>query len=123
MKDKLLVTQPFSGTTDELLNHVDNNIDADEVESIVDGTSKLILDDDSAINMIKSEMNVDDEMARDILNDIKLEEIRRVMERLVSDGLVEMIASGDIENPKYKLTENGKSLVKSINEQTNQNRG
>jgi hypothetical protein len=114
MKNKTLVTQPFSGTTDQLLNHLDNNFDVDEAEAIANGTSDLILDDDSAINMIKSEMDVDEETAKDILEDIKLEEIKRVMERLVSDGLVEVVSNSNIENPKYRLTENGKLLVKNI---------
>ena len=104
---------PFKGSVDDLLNHVDK-FDPTEVEDVVvNQTKDVMLDDDVAIKLIQSELNCDLQMATDVFNQIKLEEVDRVLKNLVNEGLVEVSEYKDGE-PMYSLTDNGKFFAEKL---------
>jgi predicted transcriptional regulator len=104
---------PFKGSVDELLNHV-NKLDPDEVEDVVvNQTKDVMLDDDVAIKMIQSELDCDEQMAKDVFNQIKLEEVDRVLKSLIEEGLVQVSEYKDGE-PMYSLTDNGKFFAEKL---------
>jgi len=105
---------PFSGTIDQLLNHVDK-IDPTQVENVVvNHTEDVFLDDKTAIEMIKSELNCENQQAVDILNEIKLAEISEILNNLVKEGLIEISEYDKNGEPLYSLTETGKLFSKKI---------
>lgn len=107
------IFRPFNGSVDDLLNHVDK-FDPTVVENVVvNQTEEVLLDDTTAIAMIQSELNCDEEMAKDIFNNIKLEEVTRVIDNLVDEGLVEVVDYVDGE-PRFSLTENGKLMSEKL---------
>lgn len=106
--------KPFRGTVDDLFVHVSNNINADEVSEVAEGTSELTLDDAEALTYLESELGVDRETAQDILLEIKTAEIERIMLNLKDQGLVNIIDGKDGGEVMYELTTNGKYLVESL---------
>lgn len=106
---------PFTGTIDQLLNHVDK-IDPTQVENVVvNHTEDVFLDDKTAIEIIKSELNCEKQQAMEILNQIKLEEISKTLNDLVEEGLVEISEYDKNGEPIYSLTEAGKLFSKKNN--------
>lgn len=105
---------PFTGTIDDLLKNMDK-VDVDQVERVVVKQNEdYILTDPEAIAMIMAEAGVSEEEAKDILNEIKHEEITRVCANLVEQGLIE-VASYDADgNPSYSLTDNGKVIAENL---------
>ncbi|NBR07292.1 MAG: hypothetical protein EBT92_16220 [Planctomycetes bacterium] len=107
---------PFTGTIDQLLANMDK-VDVDQVERVVvDQTEDAILSNSDAIAMIMAEANVSHEEAVDILNDIKCEEVKRVLDGLMNEGLVEVTSYDEDGQPLYNLTENGKVLAKGFSD-------
>lgn len=107
------ILSPFAGTVDDLLNHV-SKFDANEVESLTDGTLDVPLTDVEAIEVIKSEMKVDDEDAKKLLTEMKEEVVTECISKLIADGHVE-VHSYDVEGqPLYSLTESGKAFADKI---------
>jgi len=112
-EDLQSIFRPFNGSVDDLLNHVDK-FDPTVVENVVvNQTEDVLLDDTTAIAMIQSELNCDKEMATDIFNNIKLEEVKRVIDNLVEEGLVKLVDYVDGE-PVFSLTENGKLIADKL---------
>lgn len=105
---------PFRGTVDDLLKNMDN-VDVDQVERVVVKQNEdYILSDPEAISMIMAESDVSKEVAEDILNEIKHEEIVRVCANLVEQGLIEVSSYDADGNPSYSLTNNGKVLAENL---------
>jgi len=98
---------PFTGNVDQLLAHIDASVDIEQLEDV-------ILNDDEAIKMIMAECDCDESMARDILTEIKLEEVDRVIKNLVADGLVEVKSYSPDGEPMYGLTDNGNVLAENL---------
>lgn len=111
------IFRPFTGTIDELLNHVKDNIDPEDVENIViDKHDDVLLTDDEVINLIVAETGVDEEEAKDILMDMKRQEVESVINKMVDEGLVEVVRYDDNGDPVYGLTDNGKFISDQLNE-------
>jgi hypothetical protein len=107
---------PFRGTVDELLANMDN-VDADQVERVVVNQSEeVIMSDSDATAMIMSEANVSREEAVDILNEIKCEEVKRVLDGLMKEGIVEVSSYDQDGQPLYSLTNNGKVLAQGFSD-------
>ena len=107
--------KPFHGSIDELLDHVNNKIDAGAVERIVvDKTEDVLLNNETAIQLIMSEADVNKEIATDILNEIKMEEIYASLAKLVEDGLIEVVKYDEDGQPLYGLTSNGAIVAKQF---------
>lgn len=105
---------PFTGTVDDLLKNMDN-VDVDQVERVVIKQNEdYILTDSEAIKMIMSEADVTEDVAKDILNEIKHEEITRVCANLVEQGLIEVVSYDADGDPSYSLTDNGKVLAENL---------
>ena len=119
MKDKKNIFKPFKGTVDDLLNHVNENIDPQDVENIVvNETDDVLLTDEEGIQLVKEELNCDDEEAKRIYNEIKREEVTHVINKLTNEGIIEITKyetanDGNME-PLYGLTEKGKQYVEQI---------
>lgn len=101
------LTMPFTGNVDELLAHVDSVTNIEELDSVV-------LNDNEAIKMIMAECDCDESMARDILTEIKLDEVDRVLKNLMADGLVEVKSYSPDGEPQYGLTDNGHILAENL---------
>lgn len=105
---------PFRGTVDQLLANMEL-VDDDQVERVVlEENEDYILSDEEAISMIMAESDVPRDEAVDILNEIKSEEMKRVLTKLVSEGIVEVSSYDEDGEPLYGLTENGKALATSF---------
>ena len=105
---------PFHGTVDELLKNMDN-VDDDQVERVVvEQNEDYILADSEAISMIMAEANVPRDEAEDILNEIKREEVKRVCDNLVEQGIIEVSSYDSDGDPCYSLTDNGKVLAENL---------
>ncbi len=112
--NKIDMFNPFSGSIDDLLKHVDK-FNPDDVEKIlIDKTDDVLLDVATAIEMIMSDANMDRETAMAILSDIKLEEVNRVIGSLIQDGLVEVFDYDTNGDPLYTLTSTGKVMAKKL---------
>lgn len=106
--------KPFTGTVDELLDHVNTNINSEEVVSVVEGTSDITLTDKEVLAYLKSELGVDTQTAKDILVEMKMEEVTRIMLSLRDQGLVNIIDKKDGSEVMYELTPNGKCLIQNM---------
>jgi hypothetical protein len=105
---------PFHGTVDQLLANMEL-VDDNQVERILlEGVEDYILSDEEAVSMIMAEANVQRDEAVDILNEIKSEEMQRVLTKLVGEGIVEVTSYDDAGEPLYGLTANGKALATSF---------
>lgn len=105
---------PFSGTVDELLARMDS-VDVDQVERVVvDQNEDVVLSDADAIAMIMAESNASHEEAEDILREIKCEEVKRIVDGLVAEGIVEVAEYDKDGQPLYTLTQNGKALADTL---------
>jgi hypothetical protein len=105
---------PFHGTVDQLLENM-KLVDDDQVERVIlEGKEDYILSDEEAVSMIMAEADVSRDEAADILNEIKSEEMQRVITKLVGEGIVEVTSYDAAGEPLYGLTQNGKALAKSF---------
>lgn len=105
---------PFHGTVDELLKNMDN-VDADQVERVVvEQNEDYTVSDDEAVSMIMAEANVLHDEAVNILNEIKREEVARVLGGLMKDGVVEVSSYDADGQPLYSLTDNGKVIAENL---------
>jgi transcription initiation factor IIE alpha subunit len=113
-KDKKIFTQHFTGSLDDLLAFTQQN--ADFVDDVVEGREEVMLDDKEAIQFVKEEFkeqygeDITDEEAAEIMNEIKLEQVKDTIQSLIEDGLVEIKEYGEDGEPKYGLTEKGEAL-------------
>jgi hypothetical protein len=110
---------PFTGTVEQLLAHA-NTIDPHWVEAVLnEREAGPTITDTEAIALIKSEAQLsdspeDNEFAQDILREIKLTECRERCANLVANGLIEISDNSDPENPKFRLTADGKLVAKKL---------
>ena len=107
--------KPFNGSVDELLDHVDSQINPEDVENIVvNKTEDVLLDNDTAIQLIMSEADCNIEMAQTLLDEMKREEITKVLNNLVESGLIEVVKYDEDGEKMYGLTENGSVIAKQL---------
>jgi Fic family protein len=113
-KDKKIFTENFSGSIDDLLAFTQQN--ADFVDNVVEGREEIMLNDKEAIQFVKDEFKeqhgeiLTDVEAAEIMNEIKLAQVKDVIDSLVENGLVEIKEYDENGEPKYGLTEKGETL-------------
>jgi hypothetical protein len=113
-----IFTKNFNGSIDDLLKHCGDN--ADLVNNVIEGKTDIILNDTDAIALIKSELHdidgkyVSDESAKEILELIKLEQAKQVINELVSRGLLESKGYNTDGEEVFGLTVLGEEYNKKI---------
>lgn len=118
MKNKDIFTKNFTGSIDQLLNHTQKN--ANFVEKVIDGKEDIMLDDNEAIDLIKSEYpELSEDEAIETLNIIKLEYVKETLDQLMQDGLVEISGYNDEGEALYKTTELGNSVIEKFKSKNN----
>ena len=106
MTDKEIFTKNFTGSIDELLDHCDKH--AVYVNDVIEEKINVILSDEEAISLIKQECHgISDEDAKHVLNEIKIEYVTDMCEKMVEDGLLMKSYDEDGE-VLYLSTEKGK---------------
>jgi len=107
--------RPFSGTLDELLNHV-GNLNADKIDAeVAQGDVDVMLADEEAIQIIMKEAQCDCEEAVRLLQIVKEEELKDVLKGLIADGLVEAVTYDENGDPDVmKLTEVGNKFAEKL---------
>ena len=114
MKQNDILGKPFNGSIDDLLNFTQAN--ADFVEKVVVNDENVLIDRETAIGMIKEELNytVSDEEAERMFDEIMLEHTRETIQDLVAKGLVEVKEYDTHGEPLYGLTEQGNKYADGL---------
>lgn len=105
--------KPFTGTVDELLDHM-NNIDDSKVESDINEDRDVLLSDGEAITQIMEELKCDRTEAEKVLMMVKEEEVKNTLNNLMSEGLVEISRYDADGEPLYSLTDAGKNVAENL---------
>lgn len=108
------INKTFTGTVDQLLEHCSNlNFDISDEE--VKARER-----ESALKYIMDSQKVDREEAIEIYNMIALQEVKETVDKLVSDGLLEITEYGEDGEPKFGLTSLGNQCANEIKNQDKQ---
>ena len=112
-KNKKILTDSFKGSIDDLLNHCSEN--ADYVSDVVEEVEQVQLTDNEAAKMINEKFKyfTHDECLK-IVQQIKLEEVRETIDKMINEGLVEVKEYDAQGDPKFVLTERGNKYKESL---------
>lgn len=119
MKQTDILTKSFKGSIDELLAHCDAN--ANFVQSVMDGTSDVILTDDEVLAIVKHENpQLTDAQAQEVLVELKqspehIADVQQTLNHLVELGLMEQGGFRDGE-PTYRRTPLGNAVAALMQE-------
>jgi hypothetical protein len=113
MKPLKTILKPFSGTIDELLNHV-SDFDPNEVEQLVDGKIDVPLSDEEATALIMEELKVNRNDAAKILVEMKEEVVTETITKLMNENIVEVASYDENGQPLYTLTKLGEEYAQRI---------
>ena len=102
------ITENFTGSIDDLLNHC-TNLDLAKVEEQVKVEEK-----EACIQIIMKESGCDELEAHIIYNEILLIETKTTIDKMVADGLVYVSGHNEDGEPLFQLTELGKSVRNEI---------
>ena len=102
------ITENFTGSIDDLLNHC-TNLDLAKVEEQVKVEEK-----EACIQIIMKESGCDEAEANVIYNEILLIETKTTIDKMVADGLVYVSGHNEDGEPLFQLTELGKSVRNEI---------
>ena len=102
------ITENFTGSIDDLLNHC-TNLDLAKVEEQVKVEEK-----EACIQIIMKESGCDESEANVIYNEILLIETKTTIDKMVADGLVYVSGHNEDGEPLFQLTELGKSVRNEI---------
>jgi len=102
------ITENFTGSIDDLLNHC-TNLDLAKVEEQVKVEEK-----EACIQIIMKESGCDESEANVIYNEILLIETKTTIDKMVADGLVYVSGHNEDGEPLFQLTELGKSIRNEI---------
>ena len=94
----------FTGTVDQLLDHC-SNIDL----NVLDEQLK-IEEKQECIQVIMRELECDEFEAQKIYDEISLVETKNMIDKMVEDGIVEVVGHNEEGEPLFGLTELGKSV-------------
>jgi len=109
---KEIFTKSFSGSIDDLLNYCQSN--ADFVADVIDGKKDFPITEEEAISMIKEEFpDIPEEEVMEVLNQVKLDEAKSIIESLVAKGLLEIVDYNADGEAVYGPTELGKEWIKN----------
>ena len=98
------ITENFTGSIDDLLNHC-INLDLAKVEEQVKVEEK-----EACIQIIMKESDCDELEANIIYNQILLIETKTTIDKMVADGLVYVSGHNEDGEPLFQLTELGKAI-------------
>ena len=104
------ITENFTGSIDDLLNHC-TNLDLAKVEEQVKVEEK-----EACIQIIMKESGCDESEANVIYNEILLIETKTTIDKMVADGLVYVSGHNEDGEPLFQLTELGKSVRNELGE-------
>ena len=102
------ITENFTGSIDDLLNHC-INLDLAKVEEQVKVEEK-----EACIQIIMKESGCDESEANVIYNEILLIETKTTIDKMVADGLVYVSGHNEDGEPLFQLTELGKAVRNEI---------
>lgn len=102
------ITENFTGSIDDLLNHC-TNLDLAKVEEQVKVEEK-----EACIQIIMKESECDELEAHIIYNEILLIETKTTIDKMVADGLVYVSGHNEDGEPLFQLTELGKAIRNEI---------
>ena len=102
------INDDFTGSIDDLLNHC-ANLDLNKVEEQVKNEEK-----EECIKLIMQELECDEDEALKVYNEIALSETKTVVDKMVKDGLLEIIGHNEDGEPLFGLTELGKAIRNEI---------
>jgi hypothetical protein len=106
------INNNFFGSIDDLLNHC-SHLDADKVEEQVKAEEK-----EECIRVIMKELECNEFEAGVIYNEISLAETKKVVDKMVSDGLLYVSGTNEDGEPLFQLTELGKAVRDKMNKDT-----
>jgi hypothetical protein len=98
------ITDNFTGSIDDLLNHC-SNLDTTKVEEQVKAEEK-----EACIQVIMKELECDEAQAEVIYNEIALAEVKETVDKMVSEGLLYVSGHNEDGEPLFQLTELGKAV-------------
>jgi hypothetical protein len=98
------INDDFTGSIDDLLNHC-ANLDVSKVEEQVKNEEK-----EECIKLIMQELECEEDEALKVYNEIALSETKTVVDKMVKDGLLEIIGHNEDGEPLFSLTELGKAI-------------
>jgi Mn-dependent DtxR family transcriptional regulator len=101
---KKRTTETFTGTIDELLDHVS---DVDDTMLEID------IEQSKVVEEVANSLNVSKEEATELIEEAKLEAVKETLNGLIEKGLVEVVEYKDGE-PLYGLTEDGKKISSEL---------
>ena len=104
------ITENFTGSIDDLLNHC-TNLDLAKVEEQVKVEEK-----EACIQIIMKESGCDELEAHIIYNEILLIETKTTIDKMVADGLVYVSGHNEDGEPLFQLTELGKAVRNELGE-------
>lgn len=107
MSEKINTT--FTGTVDEFLNHcskLDFDISDEELKN---------REYEFSIDFIMKEASVSREEAIELYNMIAFEEVKKTVDKLVEDGLLEITGYSADGEPLFGTTELGKKSIEELN--------
>lgn len=111
----------FQGSIDDLIAHTSSPEAQKQIDDIQNDVN-TILTDEEALDCIKEEYHCGDELAREIMMEIKLEEANRILGELAEKGLVEVLTYDENGKPEsYRLTELGKQCRQQLIQNEKQN--
>lgn len=102
------ITENFTGSIDDLLNHC-TNLDLAKVEEQVKVEEK-----EACIQIIMKESGCDESEANVIYNEILLIETKTTIDKMLADGLVYVSGHNEDGEPLFQLTELGKAVRNEI---------
>lgn len=104
------ITNNFTGSIDDLLNHC-SNLDTTKVEEQVKAEEK-----EACIQVIMKELECNEFEAEVIYNEIALAEVKETVDKMVADGLLYMSGHNEDGEPLFQLTELGKAVRNELND-------
>ena len=98
------ITDNFTGSIDDLLNHC-ANLDTDKVEEQVKVEEK-----EACIQIIMKQLDCNEFEADIVYKEILLTETKTTVDKMVADGLLYVSGHNEDGEPLFQLTELGKAV-------------
>ncbi len=106
--DKSNLPGTFKGSVDELLEHC-VNLDVNENQKNIVESEKVL-----SIQFLMSEFECSEQEAEEIYNEIALNEVKQTIDKMVADGIMEIVGYNEDNEPLFGLTELGKQIQKEL---------
>ena len=107
------INKTFTGTIDQLLNHCST------LEFDISDKEAKEREYENCIKYIMDFRKIDRDDAIEIYNIIALQEVKETVDKLVSEGLLEIVSYGSDGEPKFALTSLGKQCSAEIEKNLN----